>query len=323
MSAPSSHPGRRSGSPLPGATRAPAERRPPGPSACTAESCAGSAPIGWSLEEVSFRYPGAARDAVEEISLDIEPGRLTAVLGPNGSGKSTLLKVLLRLVSPDRGAIYLGSNRLTAWRRRDIARLIGVVPQSEALLFPVRVRELISMGRYPHLGALRPAGARDRQIVDRAMELCNVAHLADRPMATLSGGERQRARIARALSQEPAILVLDEPTRALDLGHEMEIIELVHSMAGQGTTVLIVTHHLNLAARYADEIVLMEDGRIAAAGPPGKILSRELLERIYQWPLRLDHYPGSGPHAGAIQIAPLARAEAREWASTAESTCKD
>jgi iron complex transport system ATP-binding protein len=168
------------------------------------------------------------------------------------------------------------------------------------------VRELVAMGRYPHLGPWRREGEADRRAVEEAMRRCDVLGLAHRPVSTLSGGERQRARVARALAQEPAALALDEPTAALDVSHEMAIFELLRELGRAGTTVLLVTHNLNLAARYADRLVLLDRGAVAAAGTPAEVLTRETVERVYGWPVRIGRHEGPGPDEGAPQVIPLA-----------------
>jgi iron complex transport system ATP-binding protein len=266
--------------------------------------------IGWTVDAVTFRYPGSARPAIEGVSLRVEPALCTAVLGPNGSGKSTLLRLLLATLRPAAGTITFGERPLADWRRRELARWIGVVPQNEEVAFPITVRQLVAMGRYPHLGLLRPEGRPDRLAIDDAMRRCDVTRLADRHFETLSGGERQRVRIARALAQEPRVLALDEPTLALDIRHEMEIFELIRGLTAEGVTVVVVTHNLNLAARYADTLVLLDGGHVAAAGRPSDVLRREMLETVYGWPLRTGEHPGPGPDTGAIQVTPLARGEA-------------
>ena len=261
---------------------------------------------GWSCRAAVFRYPGAARPAVDGVSLEVPPGSCTAVIGPNGSGKSTLLRVLLGLLTPSSGDVLLDGRSVTEWKRDEVARSVGVVPQGEEAAFPMTVRELVAMGRYPHLGAWRREGEADRRAVERAMERCDVLAFAERPLETLSGGEKQRARVARALAPEPAALALDEPTAALDVSHEMAIFELLRDLARAGTTVLLVTHSLNLAARYAQQLVLMDGGRIAAQGAPADVLTRETVERVYGWPVRVLPHAGPGPDAGAPQVVPLA-----------------
>jgi iron complex transport system ATP-binding protein len=261
---------------------------------------------GWRCDGVTFRYPEADVNALEGVSMEAPAGGCTAVLGPNGSGKSTLLRILLGTLAPQGGTAEFDDRPLAAWSRPELARAVGVVPQGEEAAFPISVRDLVAMGRYPHLGPWRREGAADRRAVDEAMRRCDVADLAARPVANLSGGERQRTRVARALAQEPRALALDEPTAALDVSHEMAIWELLRELARVGTTVLVVTHNLNLAARYADRLVLLHRGRVAAAGPPAQVLTRETVERVYGWPVRVVPHPGPGPDAGAPQVVPLA-----------------
>jgi iron complex transport system ATP-binding protein len=273
---------------------------------------------GWRAAGLAFRYPEARADALRGIDLEVAPGRTTAVLGPNGSGKSTLLRVLLGLHAPTEGSVAFGGRELAAWGREALAREIGVVPQGEEAAFPMTVRELVAMGRYPHLGPWRGERDADRRAVAAAMERADVAQFAARPLGTLSGGERQRARLARALAQEAPTLALDEPTASLDVAHEMTIFELLRELARAGRTVLLVTHNLNLAARYADRLVLLDAGRVAAEGVPGEVLTRAIVERVYGWPVEVVAHPGPGPDAGAPQVVPLAGgARARMEASHA------
>ncbi len=274
-----------------------------------APSQAVGAALGWELRELTYSYAGRAEPAVADVGLSIQPARCTAVLGPNGSGKSTLLRLLLGTLPPAAGEVRLGGRGIAEWSRRELGRTVGVVPQQEEITFPITVRDLVTMGRYPHIGPLRPLGPADRAAVEAALDRCDVAHLAERPVQALSGGERQRARVARALAQEPAALVLDEPTLALDIRHEMRIFELVHELARGGTTVVVVTHDLNLAARYADVLVLMDCGRVVATGAPAEVLERDRLERIYGWPLRTTTYVGARGEP-VPQLFPLTSAEA-------------
>ncbi|HEX2187350.1 MAG TPA: ABC transporter ATP-binding protein [Longimicrobiaceae bacterium] len=262
----------------------------------------------WRCEGVTFRYPGAERPAVDGVALEVPAGAVTAVLGPNGSGKSTLLRLLLGTLSPAAGAVRFGGRAVGEWSRAEMAREVGVVPQAEESPFPMTTRELVAMGRYPYLGAFRREGPADRRAVEEALRRADVEELAGRLVGTLSGGELQRARIARALAQEPATLALDEPTAALDVAHEMAIFELLRELGHAGTTVLLVTHNLNLAARYADRLVVLDRGRVAADGTPREVLTAELVQRVYRWPARIVAHPGPGPDAGAPQVVPLAAA---------------
>ena len=258
-----------------------------------------------------YRYPARASSAgeppaIDSLDLTVPPGSLYAVLGPNGSGKSTLVRLCLGALRPEEGVISHAGRPLGDWPRRELARRIGVLPQLEQVTFPLTVRELVSMGRYPHLGPWQAEGAADRAAVERAMEECEVSRLAGRRLGTLSGGERQRARLARALAQEPAVLVLDEPTAALDIHHEMAMFELVRLLVEHGKTVLLTTHNINLAARYASHILVLERGCAVAQGAPGEVIDADLISRVYHWPVAVVPHPGPGSDAGAPQVLPLA-----------------
>lgn len=274
--------------------------------------------MSWRCSDLTFSYPEAAHPAVKGVSLEVPGGSFTAVLGPNGSGKSTLLRLLLGVARPGAGTVEFEGRPVSEWPRGRIARRIGVVSQQEEMPFPLTVRELVAMGRYPHLGPWRREGVADRRAVDEAMARCDVAGLSARPVSTLSGGERQRARLARALAQQPRALALDEPTIALDVRHEMGIFELLRGLVTEGVTVLVVTHNLNLAARYADRIVLLDSGRVAAGGPPRDVVRRELLEAVYGWPLQIVSHAGPGADTGAPQVIPVRaeRAESRPRATS-------
>lgn len=257
---------------------------------------------------LTFRYAGASRPAVADASFEVTTGSLFAILGPNGSGKSTLLRLMLGELSGDRGTSEYAGRPVKEWRRRAMAREVAFVPQDEPLAFPMKVRELVRMGRYPHVGVLGRSGPGDAVAVDAAMERAGIAELADRFVATLSGGERQRARIARALAQQPRTMVLDEPTAALDLHFEMETFELMQDLtAHAGITVVVATHNLNLASRFASRVLLLAEGRTEAEGTPRDVFTHDTMERVYRWPVLVSPHPGPGPDAGAPQITPLSR----------------
>ncbi len=290
-------------------------RRPGG----TASPRGVEASTAFEARSLSFAYPHAEGMALDDVSHAVPSGAFHAVIGPNGSGKSTLLRLLLGSLRPASGQALYAGRRVDAWDGAALARAVGVVPQAEEIVFPLTVAELAAMGRYPHLGPWRRERAADRKAVQGAMERCDVADLAHRPLATLSGGERQRARLARALAQEPASLVLDEPTAALDVRHEMAIFELLRALADDGVTVLLVTHNINLAARFADRLLLLDHGRTAAEGTPADVLRRETVERVYRWPVAVAAHPGPGPDTGAPQVLPLARGTAGSPSSGSES----
>jgi iron complex transport system ATP-binding protein len=240
---------------------------------------------------VSCRYREAAADALDEVSLVLRAGDFHAVLGPNGSGKTTLVRVALGVLPPRRGVVELLGRPVARWSRRELARIVGVVAQREENLFPQRVRETVLLGRYPHLSLWGGVRAEDRAAVTRALERCDVAQLADRSIWTLSGGEYQRVRLARALAQEPRLLVLDEPTTSLDVRHEMQAFELARTLADEHRlAVLLVTHHLNLAARFADRLLLLSAGRAVASGAPAEVLTRETVEAVFGWPVAVERF---------------------------------
>ncbi len=239
---------------------------------------------------------------LRDFSLTIRPGTFLGIVGPNGSGKSTLLHALARSLRPVRGAVLLGGSDLYAeLKARDAAQLVAVMPQETAVSLDFTVREVVRMGRSPHLPR-RPFAAEteaDEQIVTDALHLVGLTELAERTVPTLSGGERQRVLLARALAQQPDVLLLDEPTSHLDLGHQLETLALAHFLAhpknnAQGKAVLAVLHDVNLASAWCDEIVLLSEGRIAASGPPAEALTAETLRRAYGVQVRVQHAPGTG-----------------------------
>ena len=255
---------------------------------------------------LSVRYGKAPRRALDGVTMKVPEGALYAVLGPNGSGKSTLMRALMGLVRPEMGEVRVDGRETKSWTRRSLAKAVGAVPQAEYLAFPISVRDFVGMGRYPHLGLLRPEGEEDRTAVAEAMRRCDVAELGNRDVTTLSGGELQRVRIARALAQEPSGLVLDEPTASLDIRHEMTIFRLLRRSADRGMTVLLITHHINLAARFADRLLLLHEGRVAAEGEVGEVFQERILESVYRWPLAVRE----DPLTGAPQVTPLGGASA-------------
>jgi len=250
-----------------------------------------------ATEALVVRYPSSAKLALDGVTMEAREGHLTAVLGPNGSGKSTLVKAILGTVPILSGRTLVDSKETSSWSRRALARSVGVVPQAETIAFPMTAMQMVSRGRYPYLGAWSSERDIDRKAVTAAMRACDLADLAERDITTLSGGELQRVRIARALAQEPSALVLDEPTASLDIRHEMAILELLRTSADQGMTVVLVTHGIDLAARFADQLVLIADGRVAASGSPETVLRADVLERVYRWPISVTVDPSSGtPH---------------------------
>lgn len=251
-------------------------------------------------EGLTVRYPGSSEPALADATLHLAAGELLAVVGPNGGGKSTLLRALLGLVDAERGEARVDGRAVASWDREALARRVAVVPQSETPAFALRVEESVQLGRYPYLGAFAAAGARDHHAVREALERCDVWPLRHRRTDTLSGGEWQRVRLARALAQEPAALLLDEPTASLDVRHAMALLELVASLVPEGVAALVVTHDLNLAARYAHRVALLDHGRIVREGTPSHVFDEATLGRVFQWPVAVTTWCD-----GAPQVTPL------------------
>jgi iron complex transport system ATP-binding protein len=250
-----------------------------------------------AFEGLVVRYPRARVDALEGVTFGAGRGRMTAVVGPNGSGKSTLVRALLGRIRPMSGCVRVDGNDVATLDRRRLAQSVAVVPQREESAFAVPIRDYIALARYPHRGAWQTATAADARAVDRAVRLTDVGAFLDRSTDELSGGEWQRVRLARALAQGGDALVLDEPTTFLDTAHEMAIFELLDALAHAGLAVLLVSHQVNLVARFADAMVLLHRGRIAAIGTPADVMRAPVLEQVYEWPLVVTHDPAIGAPA--------------------------
>jgi iron complex transport system ATP-binding protein len=253
------------------------------------------------FDGVVLRYPRAPRPAVDGVTLDAPRGAITAIVGPNGSGKSTLVRALLGRLAPERGAITLDGTPIGGLSRLEAARRVALVPQREEPAFPLVVRDFIALGRYVHGGVWSGETPDDRAAIALASELAGVRPYLQRRTVELSGGEWQRVRIARALAQGGDALVLDEPTAFLDIAHEMAVFELLDALAREGKAVLLVSHQLNLVARFATRIALLRAGALAAFGTPDDVMRGDLLERVYEWPLVVSRDPA----VGAPVLVPL------------------
>lgn len=245
------------------------------------------------LSNVTFRY--AARTVLSDVSLAVRPGRFVGLLGPNGSGKSTVLRLAAGLLRPQVGLVHLAGREMGTLRRTDAARRIAMLPQDVPLPEAFTGWETVLMGRTPHLGWLAAEGPVDMAVAQRALDLVDAKALADRRVGELSGGERQRLQLARALAQEPDVLLLDEPTVHLDLTHQLALLDLVGSLARTADlAVLAVFHELNLAAEYCDELVVLAGGRVVASGSPQATLTAELIRTVYRVNLPIVRHPQSG-----------------------------
>jgi len=230
----------------------------------------------------NVHYELGGTPVLDGVDFGVREGEFVGLIGPNGAGKSTLLKVIGGLWTGAKGDIELLGKPLKTYRPRDVARLVAHVPQVTQLEFAFSARDVVLMGRSPHLSRFQIETARDREIVDRALQAVNAAHLAERLVTTLSGGERQRVIIARALAQEPRVLLLDEPTSNLDVRHQIEVLALARAQAHRhGLGVVAAIHDLGQAARYCDRLALILHGRIIADGPPEAVLTPERLRQAF------------------------------------------
>ena len=222
------------------------------------------------------------RAVVTGLDVDILDGKVTAIVGANACGKSTLLRGLARLLPPRDGAVHLDGTTLAELRTLDIAKVIGLLPQSPVAPDGITVADLVSRGRYPHQGWFRRWTDGDRDAVAAALDATGTAELVDRPIRELSGGQRQRVWVAMALAQDTDLLLLDEPTTYLDINHQVELLRLLRRLnADAGKTVVIVLHDLNLASRFCDHIVAMAEGAVVAEGTPGDVVTAELVAKVF------------------------------------------
>lgn len=243
----------------------------------------------------------AKRTIVSAVTLEFQPGELVGVMGPNGSGKSTFMRAAAGLVGAASGTISILGKPVSAWRRNDLGRAVGYLPQGGQVHWPLTVRALVTLGRLPHAHRFARTSAQDDAAVDRAMSACEVAHLAGRAVTALSGGERARALLARALAGDAKILLADEPFAQLDPNHQLHAMEVLQSTAQAGSLVVVVLHDLSIAARHCSRVILMSEGRISADGPPGEILTSDNLRKTFG----VDAFIGE--HGGAPVILPLRR----------------
>ena len=271
----------------------------------------------FNVERVTFTYYGRApsRKAHErekaqtycvfnDLTFEIEQGETFGIIGLNGSGKTSLLKLLAKVVHPQEGSIRLYGRSLTDMAQSEVARIVALVPQESQQVFPFTIAEMVLMGRFPHhqrrggLGSLTGFGweeGKDLELAHDAMMDLDVAHLASRSIRDVSGGERQRVIIARALAQQPQILLLDEPTAFLDLHHQLDICRILRRLNEERKlTVVLVSHDLNLASQYCDRLMLLHEGRLFRIGPPEEVICPEILEAVYRCPVLIDRHPVSG-----------------------------
>jgi len=258
-----------------------------------------------SAQNLSFSYANVP--TLIDIDFALECGALRALLGPNGSGKTTLLKLLTGILQPTRGAVLYDDADLKTLSRREIARRVALVPQELNLQFGFSVRQMVMLGRTPHVSALGGPSKQDREVVERVMEMTEIQEMRERVVTELSGGEQQRVVIAMALAQEPQALLLDEPTVHLDISHQIEILDLVRKLNRErGLTVLATMHDLNLAALYFDDLVMLERGRIVAQGTPSDVLNAERIREVFNANVLIQPHPARGD-APQVVLLPNAK----------------
>jgi iron complex transport system ATP-binding protein len=245
-----------------------------------------------SLSDLSFSYNGAKRVVLQGLSLEIPAGAITAILGPNGSGKTTLLRLLLGVLRPQQGRILIAGKPQGSYSRRELGQLVGLVPQDEHIPFDFSILEYVLLGRAPYLGPLAMPSEADQQIALAALQTAGLDHLRGRPLPNLSGGERQLTVVARALAQEPRILLMDEPTAHLDLGNKGRLLGIMRNLASAGVTLVMTTHDPNAAAAVASHVVLMRQGQILAAGPVEAMLAADRLSTTYGVPVKVFRAEG-------------------------------
>ena len=244
-----------------------------------------------TVDNVSFSYDRGI-SVLRDVSFTVQRGEFLSLVGRNGSGKTTLLRLLDRIFIPQQGSLQLAGRPLAAYARSEIARKIAFVPQDSGIHFPFTVSEIVLMGRSPHTRGAAFENARDREIARTMMHLTDIEHLAAKPITALSGGERQRAFIARALAQEPEIILLDEPNAHLDIAHQIDMFRLMRRLNGEtGLTVVSVSHDLNLAATYSDRIAMLVTGSLAALGTPREVLTEQCIREVFRTDVLVDRHP--------------------------------
>lgn len=242
-----------------------------------------------SYNDIYFSYPNSTQEVIKNFSFDIQQGDVVAILGPNGAGKTTLLNLSLGLLTPNKGHIRLSDFSMIELQRRNIGKQIALVPQTEMVNFEFTVREFLLLGRTPYLGFLASPKTEDLIFLEQALEKTGIKHLENKFVTTLSGGEFQLVLVARALTQDPKILLLDEPTSHLDLANKSQLVKIIRDLRNEGITTVLTTHDPQLAQRLANKVILMKKGNIYKFGKPQEILTTKNLSHTYDVPVEVKH----------------------------------
>ncbi|MFF3560334.1 ABC transporter ATP-binding protein [Streptomyces sp. NPDC002574] len=254
-----------------------------------------------SGEDLTLAYE--RRTVAENLTVAVPDASFTVIVGPNACGKSTLLRALSRTLKPARGTVLLDGRDIGTLPAKQVARTLGLLPQTSVAPEGITVADLVARGRYPHQGLLRQWSREDERVVNESMDATGVAELSERPVDELSGGQRQRVWIAMALAQQTPLLLLDEPTTYLDITHQIEVLDLCARLHEEGRTVVAVLHDLNHAARYATHLIAMRDGRVVAEGPPARVVTETLVQDVFRLRCRVI----DDPETGTPLVVPAAR----------------
>lgn len=252
------------------------------------------------VENLKFGY--GKQLVLNGVSFNVKKGEFISIIGPNGSGKSTLLKILNNLYNPCEGKIFIDGNDIKSFKKRDLAKKMGLVLQDTNIDYEFTVEDIVLMGRHPHKGRWEKEDANDYKIVNESLEMTDTTYLKDRIITEVSGGERQRVMIAKALAQKPSIILLDEPTSHLDINHQVEILKLLKRMNKEnGTTIILVIHDINLGIRYSDKVILLNEGKIVEMGDAEKVITKENVEMTYNINVAIER----NQHTNSLYVTPL------------------
>jgi iron complex transport system ATP-binding protein len=245
------------------------------------------------IQNLSFAYSSCP--VVNDVSFSIADGEFVGIIGPNGAGKSTLLKLMDRILLPKSGKINLQNKSLADYTQKQLAKIIGSVPQNFTTSFSYSARDIVLMGRYPHLPAFSSESADDIRVVENSMKSTDVWQLRKRQFSELSGGEKQRVVLASALAQEPQILLLDEPTSSLDIKYQFQFYSILQELQkSRELTIVVVTHDINLAARYCQRLIVLKSGKVIDDGAPQKVITKKLMESVYEVEVEILSHPQDG-----------------------------